>query len=199
MLKVGITGGIGSGKSIICQIFQLLGISVINADEVAKNLYYTDIELKKSIIKLLGDDIYINNQLNKSLFKKLLFDNKELRQTINELVHPKVQHHIKEWMHIQKGPYCIKEAALMIESGSYKQLDYLICVISDEKLRMSRVLKRDHSNIESIKKIIKSQIDDETRMKYADFVIINNEHTSIITQVLKLHEHLVGISLQKIP
>lgn len=195
MLKVGITGGIGSGKSIICHIFQLLGISVINADEVAKKLYYTDIELKKSIIKLLGDNIYINDELNKSLFKKLLFDNKELRQTINDIVHPKVQQYINEWMLGQKGTYCIKEAALMIESGSYKHLDYLICVISDEALRMSRLLKRDHSNEEDIKKIIESQIDDETRMQYADFVINNNEHTSLITQVMNIHGHLINIAL----
>lgn len=198
MLKVGITGGIGSGKSIICHIFQLLGISVINADEVAKNLYYTDIELKKSIINLLGNDIYINNQLNKALFKKLLFDNKALRQKINELVHPRVQQYINEWMLSQKGPYCIKEAALMIESSSYKHLDYLICVISDEKLRMNRILLRDNSSKELIKKIQDSQVDDTTRMKYADFIINNNEYTSLITQVLNIHEHLVRIASQKI-
>ncbi|GAB1446109.1 MAG: dephospho-CoA kinase [Cyclobacteriaceae bacterium] len=191
-LQVGITGGIGSGKSLICRIFGCLGIPLYDADSRAKALMTTDRILVDQIKKEFGSLSYhANGVLNKVHLRKVFGNPTELKK-LNALVHPRVAHDYKIWVDKQKGSkYVMKEAALLIESGSARELDHLIVVSAPEHLRIQRVLKRDpHRNLIEIKNIIESQLAEKEKVAQADDVIINDESQLVIPQVLELHERL---------
>lgn len=187
MIKIGITGGIGSGKSTVCRIFHVLGIPVYNADNEAKYLMANDNALKRNIVNLLGSESYKNNQLNREFIASKVFKDKDLLKKLNALVHPAVKNDFIKWSEKQKAPYVIYEAALMIESGSYKLLDKVIVVTAPLEQRIARVCERDKVHQEKVLARINNQLSQEEMLKYADHVITNDGKTSLISQVLELH------------
>jgi len=190
-VQIGITGGIGSGKSLVCRIFHVLGVPVYDADSRAKKLMTTDGILINQIKKEFGTlSYYEDGTLNRELLGKNVFNNPEMLARLNSLVHPRVALDYSQWTQEQSGvKYCLKEAALLFEAGSYQSLDKIIVVAAPDELRIKRVLQRDrHRNRADVEKIINNQMPQEEKINKADFVINNNETELVVPQVLKLHE-----------
>lgn len=194
MLQIGLTGGIGSGKSTIAKVFETLGIPVYYADDASKKLMNEDKELKKQIIRHFGDASYTDNQLNRSYIASVVFADKTKLELLNNLVHPATIRDAKRWMKEQNAPYAIKEAALIFESGSAEGLDYIIGVFAPQALRIKRTMDRDNVTREAVINRMQNQVDEAMKMRLCDFVIYNDEQQLVIPQVLKLHE----LFLQKI-
>lgn len=196
MLSVGITGGIGSGKSTICYIFECLGVPVYYADDAAKKLMTKKGELKNRITALFGKEAYFKNgKLNRKHISAMAFPNPELLKHLNAAVHPAVIEDGKKWMEqraMEGHPYAIKEAALLIESESYKQLDKLIVVTCPEDIRLERAMKRDKSSAIKIMERMRAQLSDEQRLEYADYVIRNDGSRSLLEQILEIHSKLIA-------
>lgn len=193
-LKIGVTGGIGSGKSMVCRIFKILQIPVFDADTVAKTIMTDDVALKNELVATFGEDTYHpDGTLNRPYLSKTVFGDEEKLKKLNALVHPAVIRTGEEWAERQQNPYSIKEAALLFESGSYKKLDYTILVTAPEKLRIERVVKRDGVGEESIRERISKQLSDEEKTSLADFVIVNDGSQSLIQQVFQLHQHFMSL------
>lgn len=198
MLKVGITGGIGSGKTTICKIFEVLGIPIYYSDDRAKQLMITNAAIREGIIELFGNNAYTEGQLNRKHIAKLAFSKPELLQKLNGIVHPAVGHDTLVWQREQEkkgAPYSIKEAALIFESNSHKQLDKVITVIAPENIRIERVVNRDGRSENEIRKIIAKQIPDEEKIELSDYIIYNDGKRSIIQQVWNLHQQLLELSV----
>jgi len=194
MLKVGITGGIGSGKSTVCQVFSELGIPIYNADFEAKQLYFTDFDLKSELIENFGKSIYLSDdELNKPVLREIIAQEKT-RQILNSIVHPKIFKQFENWAKAQQSPYVLKEAAILFESGADKTVDIVIGVLADELTRLRRAAHRDNLPIETIKKIIESQIPQEELRKKCNYIINNNGDESIPDQVMKIHQDLLNQS-----
>ena len=194
MLKVGITGGIGSGKSTVCQVFSELGIPIYNADFEAKQLYFTDFDLKSELIENFGKSIYLSDdELNKPVLREIIAQEKT-RQILNSIVHPKIFKQFENWAKAQQSPYVLKEAAILFESGADKTVDIVIGVLADELTRLRRAAHRDNLPIETIKKIIESQIPQEELRKKCNYIINNNGDESIPDQVIKIHQDLLNQS-----
>ena len=190
-VQIGITGGIGSGKSLVCRIFHVLGVPVYDADSRAKKLMTTDGILINQIKKEFGTlSYYEDGTLNRELLGKNVFNNPEMLARLNSLVHPRVALDYSQWTQEQSGvKYCLKEAALLFEAGSYQSLDKIIVVAAPDELRIKRVLQRDrHRNRADVEKIINNQMPQEEKINKADFVINNDETELVVPQVLKLHE-----------
>jgi len=188
MLKIGLTGGIGSGKTTVAKIFELLGVPVYYADDASKRLYHTDKELIQNIKKHFGEDIYTEEQLNRSKLAAIVFSDPKKLHLLNELVHPPTIRDAEKWMAQQTTRYIIKEAALLFESGSVASLDYVIGVRTPQHLRIKRVIDRDGVSKEDVLARMKTQIDEEIKMRLCDFIIENNEQMLVIPQVLQLHQ-----------
>lgn len=189
-LQIGITGGIGSGKSLVCRIFQSLGISAYDADSHAKELMTTDGILVTEIKKEFGVLSYNpDGSLNRAYLARTVFNDAKRLATLNKLVHPRVGLNYKVWADQKKHhPYILKEAALLFESGASQSLDAVIVVHAETELRISRVLKRDpHRGREQVLAIMDSQMPEEEKLKRADFVIRNDETSLLIPQILALH------------
>ncbi|MGB2702385.1 MAG: dephospho-CoA kinase [Chitinophagaceae bacterium] len=187
MLRIGLTGGIGSGKTTVAKFFETLGIPVYYADDNTKFLMNNNEELKASIIKHFGDDVYKNGELDRKYLASIVFSNKEKLELLNSLTHPITIRDAEDWMGRQTAPYAIKEAALLFESGAADQLDFVIGVYAPQHIRVKRVMKRDNLSVDEIMKRISRQIDEEMKMKLCNFVITNNDLQLIIPQVLELH------------
>ena len=189
---VGITGGIGSGKSTVAKIFEILGIPVYYADDKAKSLMNHDSELKEQIIQEFGEESYNSEgDLNRKYLASTVFSDPEKVKKINSLVHPAVGRDFETWASIQSTSYVLKKAALIFETGGEKKLDAVINVSSPLKIRVNRVLMRDpHRSLEQINQIIDQQIPDEDKNERADFVIKNTENKMLIPQVLEIHQKL---------
>ena len=188
MIRVGLTGGIGSGKTTIAQLFEALNIPVYYADDAAKKLMNTNEKLKASIIQYFGKDSYKNDELDRKYLASVVFNDKEKLELLNSLTHPATIADAEEWMNKQTAPYCIKEAALLFESGAAERLDYIIGVYAPQHIRVERVMKRDNLPAEEVMKRISRQIDEEMKMKLCDFIITNNDQQLVIPQVLELHK-----------
>jgi len=186
--RIGLTGGIGSGKSTVAKIFEVLGIPVYYADEAARYLMNTDEELITGIKKYFGDESYTGNQLNRKYLATQIFNDEYKLELLNSLVHPATIRDAEIWMMRQSTPYVVKEAALLFETGSAENLDYIIGVFAPKTLRIKRVAERDNTTPEEVIKRIKRQVDDDIKMKLCDFVITNDGQHAIIPQVLALHE-----------
>ncbi len=198
MLSVGISGGIGSGKSLVCTIFQVLGISVYNSDLEAKKIMETNEQVKKEIIKLLGKESYFNNlTLNRKFIAKKIFKQKELLQSLNQIVHPAVRKDAEIWSEKipQADGYYLRESAILFETGIYKQFNYNILVTAPQKLRIERIKSRDALSVEDITLRMKNQWDDEQKLALANFVIVNDGKNFLIPQILKIHKTLKDYSL----
>lgn len=192
---VGVTGGIGSGKSTVCQVFSILGIPIYSADDRAKWLMANDPNLKKEISSQFGEKSFLEDgSLNRAFLAEEVFSDPEKVKKINALVHPAVGEDFKNWTKEQSAPYLIKEAALLFESGSYKELDYIINVSSPLKIRVARVLLRDpHRSEDQVNHIIDQQMPDEQKNELADYVIKNNDSKLILPQVLEIHQKLCAL------
>ncbi len=191
MLKLGITGGIGSGKSTVCEIFKSLGIPIYSADDRAKALMTEDEELIRSVKALFGDEAYLpDGSLNRSYIASIVFNNAQKLELLNALVHPAVFRDFARWSAEQSSPYVIKEAALLFESGSFRDLDYVATVSAPQKLRVERSMKRDKASAEAIKARMKKQWSEKQRLEAADFVLKNDGEHPLIPQVLELHQKM---------
>jgi dephospho-CoA kinase len=188
MLKIGITGGIGSGKSIVAKVFEHLDIPVYNADTAAKSLMEKDPALRASITELFGPEAYLNGTLNRSLISSLVFKDSRLLEALNALVHPATIQYGNEWMNRQSAPYVIKEAALIFESGTQAELDYVIGVYAPQALRIHRVMQRDTVTREQVMQRMANQLDESLKMKLCDVVVVNDDQQLVLPQVLALHE-----------
>ena len=190
-LQIGITGGIGSGKSLVSKIFAVLGVSVYDADSHAKGLMTTDGILVSQIKKEFGDLSYhARGGLDRKWLADHVFSDERKLQKLNSLVHPRVAVDYARWVELhQHETYVLKEAALLIESDSYRQLDKIIVVSAPESVRQKRVLLRDtHRTVEQFKQIVENQMPEERKLKLADYTIVNDDETLVIPQVLRLHE-----------
>ncbi len=194
MLKIGLTGGIGSGKSAVATIFKLLGIPVFDADMEAKRIMEQDAGLVQSIINTFGEESYLAGKLNRAYLSNLVFKDSYKLDQLNALVHPVTIAAANNWMAQQTAPYVIKEAALMFESGSPEHLDYIAGVSAPIHLRTKRVMDRDGSTRDEVLARMNRQIDNKIKMMLCDFVINNDEQTMVIPQVLTLHEKLLEIA-----
>jgi dephospho-CoA kinase len=193
-LKIGLTGGIGSGKTTVAKIFELLGVPVYYADDASKRLYATNKDLMTDLKKHFGEDIYIDEQLNRSKLAAIVFNDAAKLDLLNSLVHPLTIKDAEEWMQQQTTPYIIKEAALLFEAGSASVLDYIIGVSSPQPLRIKRVMERDGVGREEVLSRMQRQIDEESKMLLCDFIIKNDEQEMVIPQVLALHERFLEMS-----
>ncbi len=193
MLKIGITGGIGSGKSVVCKIFANLGIPIYDADAMAKELIVNDPEIKKAIIESFGPESYNERgEYQKSHISNIVFKDKSQLEILNKIVHPKVINYFPVWALTQKeAPYVLKEAAILFESGSNLLNDYSIMVYSSLEQRIKRVMARDGITETQVLDRMKNQMPDEEKLKLVDFVIYNDDEHSLIEQVMELHQKFV--------
>ena len=187
-MKIGITGGIGSGKTFICQLFKALAVPVYNADDEAKKLMNTDLRIRESLIAAFGEATYKDGMLDRAFLAQQIFSDKEKLELVNGIVHPIVIQAAKDWAEQQKARYSLKEAALLFESGSYKDLDYTILVTAPLSVRVQRVMERDGVTEEQVMERISKQLTDEEKIKMADFIIINDGITPLLPQVWTLHQ-----------
>jgi dephospho-CoA kinase len=191
-LKIGITGGIGSGKTTVCRIFEALGIPVYYADSRAKWLMVNDRQLINSIKNLLGTRAYLpDGSLNRSYISQLVFNDQSLLSQLNALVHPAVAEDTLKWHNEQREvPYTLKEAALLFESGSHLHLDKIIAVTAPEPLRIQRVMQRDDVSEAQVRSRIDKQMPEAEKIARADYIIYNDGQQLIVPQVLEIH-HLL--------
>lgn len=183
-ITIGITGGIGSGKSFICRILSAMGYPVFYSDQVAKELMSSDNELISGIKTLFGQEAYtVNQELNRPFLAKKIFEDQSLRNKLNELVHPRVRKEFSRIASETQSPFIFNEAAILFETGAHKNFDRMVLVTAPESLRIQRVQKRDNSSEEEIKKRMNAQWSDEKKIPLADFVIHNDEQQMLLPQI----------------
>ena len=194
-LKIGITGGIGAGKSMVCHLFSILNVPVYNADERAKLLMVQDQDVINSIKSLFSDKAYLKGgKLNVSYLANHVFADKEKLKILNGIVHPAVARDFESWsLSYKKELYLIKEAALLVESKSYKTLDHLVTVTAPADIRIARVLARDnHRTEKNIKDIMARQLSDDEKIAKSEFIVVNDNDSLLIPQVLNIHASLIN-------
>jgi len=192
MLKVAITGGIGSGKTMVCSVFEKLGIPVFYADLEARRLMDSEVPLKEKIVKYFGIEIFDDNfQLNRSKLAAIIFNNKEALSAINELVHPAVKNEFNRWSEKQSAPYVIEEAALIFESGLATNFDKIITVSAPVDVRIERVMKRDTIAKENVIERINNQMDEGLKLQQSDFIIVNDGKEMLLPQIINIHNKLL--------
>lgn len=196
MLKVGLTGGIGSGKSTVSTVFLFFDIPVYEADARAKWLMNNDPKLKAAIIECFGKESYTNEGLNRAYLSKLVFNNPDNLKQLNRLVHPSVANDFEDFCKQNaQAPYVVKEAAILFESGSYKQLDKIITVFCPQEERINRVMQRDKISREEVQSRIAQQMPEEEKLKLADYIIYNDGNQLLIPQVMQVHRELSGLCI----
>ncbi|WP_341214797.1 dephospho-CoA kinase [uncultured Wocania sp.] len=191
MTIVGLTGGIGSGKTTVAKAFMALGIPVYIADEEAKKLMLKSKVIKRKLIQVFGDEAYVDGALNKPFIANVIFNDSSYLEQINAIIHPRVAKHFKRWMLKQTTPYVIKEVAILFENGGHKNCDYVITVIAPIELRFERLLKRDQTTKQKIKAIMKNQWSDDDKIKLSDFVINNTTLENTKKQVAEIHKQIL--------
>jgi dephospho-CoA kinase len=195
MIQVGITGNMGSGKTTVSGIFASLGIPIYDADSRAKWLMENETALVAAITDLFGPEAYLSSgELNRPFISQQAFQSPALLNQLNSLVHPAVARDAQQWHAAQQAPYTLREAALLIESGSYKQLDKLILVCAPEDLRIARVMERNGWAEADIRARLNKQLPETEKLAYADFVIQNDGNEALIPQVLQIHAALKALS-----
>lgn len=196
-MKVGLTGGIGSGKSTVAKIFASLGVPVYYADKQAKQLMETSHNLIQQIKDYFSEKAYENGKLNTRFLAEVVFQDKEKMAVLNGIVHPHTINDAKEWMQKQTHPYAIKEAALIFESGSQGEYDHIIGVQAPHPLRILRTMKRDKIEREKVLERMDNQLDERIKLKLCDMIIKNDEQHLLIPQVLAVHEKLMSMNVQR--
>lgn len=198
MLKVGLTGGIGAGKSTVAHIFEVLGIPVYHADQEAKRLMQTNPVLIEKIRMAFSDKAYADGMLDRKFLSSVVFNDKQQLELLNSIVHPFTIQDGKEWMKRQTSPYAIKEAALIFESGSQGEFDSIIGVFAPTTLRIHRTIQRDQVEREKVLHRMEKQLDESIKMKLCDHVLINNEQTLLMPQAIALHQKLLSLSTEAV-
>ena len=186
MLSVGLTGGIGSGKTTIAAVFDALGIPVYNADAAARRLMNEDEVLKRQLLDMFGEGLYKKNRLDRAYLANIVFGNKEKLAALNNLVHPLTIADATQWFQKQTSPYAIKEAALIFESDSWKDLDAVIGVSAPETVRIQRVMKRDNIDAQQVAARMAQQMDEAQKMSKCDYIITNDDISLVMPQILKI-------------
>jgi dephospho-CoA kinase len=198
MYHVGITGGIGSGKSVVCRIFGILGIPVFNADDAAKHLMETDTALIAAIKALLGENVYAGNTPDRTKIAAAVFGNPELLERLNNIVHPATIAYAQAWQQAQTAAYTLKESALLFESGTYKDVDAIIGVTAPVSVRIRRAMQRSNLTAAAVEQRIARQLADTEKMSRCHFVITNDDVQAVLPQVLKIHDLLLQAASQKL-
>jgi dephospho-CoA kinase len=193
MLKVGLTGGIGAGKSTVLLIFQSLGIPVYKADDRAKWLINHNSDIKHLLSNEFGSDIYNEGQINTSYLSNIVFKDPEKLNRLNSIVHPKVAEDFISWCSKQNAKYIVKEAAILIESGAYQQLDKVILVTADKHERIKRIMTRDQITEEEVMQRVRNQMSDEEKVHFSDYIVENNNQDSLIEKINKIHQELLSM------
>ena len=191
MIIVGLTGGIGSGKTTIGKRFASFGVPVYIADDEAKALMNRSKVIKRKLIQLFGELAYVDGKLNRPYLASQIFNDKSLLSKMNAIVHPKVGAHFKRWLKKQDAPYIIKEVAIIFENNLEYQYDYIISVVADKDLRIDRVIKRDSSSKEKVESIMRNQLPDSEKIEKSDFVIYNNDLELAYSQVQEIHQEIL--------
>lgn len=191
-LKVGITGGIGSGKSFVSKLFKTLGVPFYDADKEAKAIMNSSDTVSKGLIAAFGESVYFaDGTLNRKWLAEQVFNNNDQLAILNGIVHPVVIQHAVDWANAQRSCYSLKEAALLFESGSYKTLDYTILVIAPQDVRIERVMARDNVSREEVINRINKQMSDEAKMEMAHFILVNDGIEPLLPQIYNIHKQLI--------
>ena len=185
-IKIGLTGGIGSGKTFVGAIFSKLGITVFNADVEAKKCLVEDSKLITGVQSIFGEHIYDNGTLQKEILAEIVFNDKQKLEELNQLVHPVVKQSFEDWCAEQTSKIVIKEASILFESDSHLGLDKVICISASEETRIERVIKRDNISREQVIARIKRQMSQNEKEKLSDFVIVNDEEGLLLPQIIKI-------------
>jgi dephospho-CoA kinase len=192
MFQVGVTGGIGSGKTLVCSVLEKLGVPVYRADQKARKLMGEDPELKGRIVEFFGEEAYLGGALNRSYLAERVFGNGEMLNKLNALVHPAVRKDYERWLTEQTdAPYVVEEAAILFESGASRWMDLVVMVYAPEVLRIARVMKRDGVNEETVRRRMAHQMAEEEKRARSDLVIINDENGRLLPQILEVHQHIL--------
>jgi dephospho-CoA kinase len=195
MLRIGITGGMGSGKTTVCHVFETLGVPVYYADDRGKYLLQHNESVKQKVRSVFGKSVYNDKEeFDRVAMAAMVFKDSAKLRELEAIVHPAVQEDFEEWAKAQDSAYILKEAALLFESGSYKALDKIITVYAPVAIRVQRVVERDKSTTEKVMERIEKQWPDEKKKELSDFIIINDESQAVLPQVLRLHEHLTRLA-----
>jgi len=191
-LSVGLTGGIGSGKSTVAEFFRLLGVPVYTSDSEARKLMQTDSLIRKNLIQAFGESVYLETgDLNREVLAKIIFNDADALKKVNAIVHPQVRQHYQKWLLKQtEAKYVIQESAILFDTGLYKSFDKIITVTADKAIRIDRVLKRDSCTKESVLERMSKQISEKEKITKSDFVIYNNDEL-IIPQIIRIHNQLL--------
>ena len=195
MLKVGITGGIGCGKTTVCKVFELLGVPVYYADDEAKKLLDFDENVKKNILQTFGSSILNDTGIiDRKKLASFVFNNKEKLEKLNSIVHPAVNLHFEDWLkNYSSQKYILKEAAILFESGAYKLVDKVIAVIAPIELKINRAMQRDKITREQVMQRMSNQMKDEEIIKRSQFFIHNDEQQLLIPQIISLHNQFMEL------
>ncbi len=195
MKKVLVTGSIGSGKTTACKLFEELGIPVFYSDDTSKRIVESDIDVINDIKKEFGDDIYIDDKLDRKVLADIVFKDKEKLSKLNQIVHPAIGRAFDSWVGVHEtfpdSSYVIEEVAIGIETGIYEKFDYVIVITADEDVRISRVMERDNCSADKVKDRINSQMSDEDKKKHADFIIINNDFPNLKCQIKAVNDKIL--------
>jgi len=189
--KLGITGGIGSGKTSVCRVFNVLGIPFFSADPEAKLIMGNDQSIMMRINEIAGKNLYSKGSLDRLELARLIFNDKTLLEKVNSLVHPVVFDHFRQWEAMQNSPYVIMEAAILFESGANKLVDRIATIVAPIEERVNRVIQRNNLSREQVMERMRNQMDDDTKSKLSDYVIYNSENDMIIPAILKIHEEIL--------
>jgi dephospho-CoA kinase len=191
MIKVGITGGIGSGKSLICKVFSMLGVPVYNADDRARYLMSHNAEIRKDLISVFGEEIYSGEELNRSRLADYIFVDPGLLARVNKIVHPRVGDDFVHWCNSHSGvPFTIQESAILFESNAFQLFDYVILVTAPQEIRIQRVLNRPDTDREKILRIMKNQLPEDEKIARSHFVLKNDGTTLILPRILSIYTEL---------
>jgi dephospho-CoA kinase len=190
-MKLGVTGGIGSGKTSVCKVFTVLGIPVFSADRIAREIMDRDKNIIMKINSIAGKDLYSNGCLDRMALASLIFNNNALLEKVNSLVHPVVFDHFATWEKNQTTPYVIMEAAILFESGASKLVDKIATIVAPVEERISRVTQRSKLSRQQVVERMKNQLDDEARIKLSDYVIHNSENDMVIPAILEIHADIL--------
>jgi dephospho-CoA kinase len=191
-MKLGVTGGIGSGKTSVCRVFTALEVPVFSADPEAKRIMENDKGIMQRINSIVGKNLYISGNLDRGSLASLIFNDHSLLEKVNSLVHPIVLDNFKKWEQEQTAPYVIMEAAILFESGASKLVDKIAVVVAPIGERVNRVIHRNNLSREQVMERMRNQIDDKTRIKLSDYIIYNSENDMIIPAILKIHEEILS-------